>query len=156
MRLNCGHLALFLQASYRVVASIRASRKESIFQLIALCSFQLLVPLGQAQWKPKTTRRGAQHQRSTRNKGFGPHCDTTSICQNIVDCLSFRFPLGLPQRDHNWTATTSEAPFSRSPLGLPLIVLHILSSKKNSAFVGPWPKRVPREGQIMESLQSNP
>ncbi len=29
--------------------------------------------------------------------------------QNASDCVSFRFPLGLPQRDHNWSATMIEA-----------------------------------------------
>ena len=42
------------------------------------------------------------------------------------------------------------------PRGHALIVLHILSSKKKSAFSGPRSKRVPRQGQIIESLQSNP
>ena len=40
----------------RVVAPIRTSRKESFFQQVGLRSLKLLVPLGQAQRKPKTIR----------------------------------------------------------------------------------------------------
>ena len=40
--------------SNRVAASIRASRTESFFHQAEFSSLQLLVPLGQAQWKPNT------------------------------------------------------------------------------------------------------
>ena len=52
MRVNLGCPVQFLQASYQVVAFIRASRKESFLQPADICSLQLLVPLAQAQWKP--------------------------------------------------------------------------------------------------------
>ena len=39
-----------------------------------------------------------------------------------------------------------------SPWGDWLIVQHIVSSKKKSAIPGPRSKRVPRQGQIIESL----
>ncbi len=43
------------------------------------------------------------------NLGVLPHRDDPCRCQNAAHCKSFRFPLGLPQRDHNWSATTSAA-----------------------------------------------
>ena len=54
--IKLGSLVHFLPLSDRVVASIRASRTESFFQQIGLSSLKLLVPLGQAQRKPKTIR----------------------------------------------------------------------------------------------------
>ena len=77
------------------------------------------------------------------------------LCAQAVKC-HVPISAGLVPVGSQLASYNKRTDLSRSPLGLPLIVLHILSSKKNSAFVGPWPKRVPREGQIMESLQSNP
>ena len=54
-------------------------------------------------------KRGTQHQPSPCNPGVSPHRDDPCKCQNAAECQSFRFPLGLPQRDHNWSATTSAA-----------------------------------------------